>query len=38
MEGVSDFIQYYNVGDEIREEKFGTLMQHFGRVKIVARV
>ena len=37
MECVSDFVQYYNVGDLITEDKIGTLMQHFGRVKIVAK-
>lgn len=36
MEVVSDFIQYYQLGDEIAEDKVGTMSQHFGRIKIVA--
>lgn len=36
MEVVSDFIQYYKLGDEIAKEKVGTMSQHFGRVKIIA--
>lgn len=33
---VSDFIQYYYVGDSITEDVIGTLSQHFGRFSFVA--
>ena len=36
LELVQDFIQYYKVGDEIKESVIGTLGQHFGRFTIIA--
>ena len=33
---VTDFIQYYNVGDSIEKRNIGTLGQHFGRVTFIA--
>lgn len=36
MGEVSDFIQYHQLGDEIEEDKVGTMSQHFGRIKIIA--
>lgn len=32
---VTDFIQYYKVGDEVRPEFIGTLQQHFGRYTLI---
>ena len=32
---VTDFVQYYHEGDEIKENVIGTLMQHFCRVKMM---
>jgi biotin carboxylase len=34
--GVHDFMQYYHVNDRMTPEKTGTLMQHFGRLKMIA--
>ncbi len=31
LEGVTDFLQYYFVGDAVKPEVMGTLGQHFGR-------
>ena len=28
---IIDFLQYYNIGEEVRPEVLGTLGQHFGR-------
>jgi len=36
MEVVTDFIQYCQLGDEITEDKVGTMSGHFGRLKIIA--
>ena len=33
---VSDFIQYYNVGDTVEKRFIGTLSQHFGRFTLIA--
>lgn len=33
---VTDFIQYYNVGDSIEERVIGTLGQHFGRFTLIS--
>ncbi len=33
---VTDFIQYYQVGDTVKEEYIGTLQQHFGRFTMIA--
>ena len=33
---VTDFIQYYQVGDTVEEEYIGTLQQHFGRFTMIA--
>lgn len=33
---VVDFVQYYQVGDQITEKKIGTLDQHFCRIKFIA--
>ena len=33
---VTDFIQYYNVGDSIEQKNIGTLAQHFGRITFIA--
>ncbi len=33
---ITDFIQYYSVGDSIESEYIGTLQQHFGRFSLVA--
>ncbi len=33
---LESFIQYYNVADEITEDRIGTLLQHFGRFKFFA--
>ncbi len=35
LSGVTDFTQYYHEGDAIGQEKIGTLMQHFGRLKMI---
>lgn len=32
---VFDFLQYYNVGDTVKPEWVGTLMQHFCRIKFI---
>lgn len=32
---VTDFIQYYHVGDEVKPEFIGTLQQHFGRYTLI---
>lgn len=36
IEAVSDFIQYYEEGDEIEQRVIGTLGQHFGRFTLIA--
>jgi len=36
LPSVTDFIQYYKVGDEIKEKVIGTLGQHFGRFTFIA--
>ena len=33
---IVDFIQYYQIGEEITEDKIGTLLQHFCRFKFIA--
>ncbi len=33
---VTDFIQYYKIGDTVRPEFIGTLQQHFGRFTMIA--
>lgn len=33
---VTDFIQYYRVGDTVKESVIGTLGQHFGRFTMIA--
>lgn len=33
---VTDFIQYYRIGDIVKEEYIGTLQQHFGRFTMIA--
>jgi hypothetical protein len=33
---ITDFIQYYYVGDTIENEYIGTLQQHFGRFSLIA--
>ncbi|MBQ1733404.1 MAG: ATP-grasp domain-containing protein [Lachnospiraceae bacterium] len=33
---VTDFIQYYQVGDIVKDEYIGTLQQHFGRFTMIA--
>ncbi len=33
---VTDFIQYYRVGDTVKKEFIGTLQQHFGRFTLIA--
>ena len=37
LPGVIDFLQYYNEGDVITPEVFGTLGQHFGRFTLQAK-
>ena len=32
---VTDFIQYYDVGDTVKPEYIGTLSQHFGRLSML---
>lgn len=32
---ISDFIQYYNVGDTVEDRFIGTLAQHFGRFTLI---
>ncbi len=33
---VTDFIQYYNIGETVKKEYIGTLQQHFGRFTMIA--
>ena len=33
---VTDFIQYYQIGDTVKKEFIGTLQQHFGRFTMIA--
>lgn len=35
-DGVTDFLQYYHVGETVKENYMGTLMQHFGRFTLKA--
>lgn len=35
-DGVTDFLQYYHVGETVKENYMGTLMQHFGRFTLNA--
>lgn len=34
---VLDLIQYYHIGDVITQDKIGTLMQHFCRIKLMTK-
>lgn len=33
---ITDFIQYYAIGNTIEKEYVGTLQQHFGRFSLIA--
>ncbi len=35
LDGVTDIVQYYKVGEEVKPHFVGTLMQHFCRVKFI---
>ena len=36
LPAVTDFLQYYFIGDTVRPESIGTLQQHFGRFTLIA--